>query len=239
MVLDFTGKVAMVTGGGGGIGEVLCKKFADYGAAVGIVDVNEAQAKRVQQEIEAAGGKALALPCDITNEDSVTKTVEALERAFGRVDCLVNCAAVFRGGYLDEMSLSDWQIPIRVILDGTFLCTKHVLGGMKQRQYGKIVNICSAAINNPFLTYGAYAAAKSGLYGYMKTLQEEVRPYKINVNTLALGLTNTADVKQRATLPEEEMLQPEDVANAITFLCSDEARGFEGWYEQGNYHTRC
>jgi len=230
MILNFDGKVAMVVGGGGGIGEVLCQKFASYGAAVGIVDVNEANALRVEQEITAAGGKAIALQCDITNEDSVIAAVNKLVSTFGPVDCLVNGAHVFRGGYLDEMSLADWQIPIRVILDGTFLCTKHVLKSMKERKYGKIVNICSAAINNPFLTYGAYAAAKSGLYGYMKTLQEEVRPYQINVNTIALGLTNTADVKQRATLPEEEMLQPEDVANAITFLCSDEARGFKGSY---------
>ena len=228
MILDFNGKAAMITGGGGGIGEELCRKFAGYGAAVGIVDINYENALRVQKQIEDAGGKALAVACDVTNEASVREAVASIEGRFGRIDQLVNAAFVFRGGYLDEMELSEWQLVVRVVLDGTFLCTKHVLRGMKERKYGKIVNICSAAINHPFLTYGAYAAAKSGLLGYGMTLQEEVRPYGINVNTILLGLTNTADVRQRATLPPEEMLQPSDVANAISFLCSDEARGYKG-----------
>lgn len=227
-MLNFDGKVAMVTGGGRGIGAVICKTFARQGAAVGIIDLCAENALKVQNEIRQAGGQALAVQCDITKEADVIAAVQSLEHAFGKVDILVNNAAVFRGGYLHEMELSDWQIPIRVTLDGTFLCCKHVLPGMKARKYGKIVSVCSAAIVHAFPTYGAYAAAKSGLLGYSLTLQEEVRADKINVNTIMLGLTNTDDVKQRATIDPEKMLQPQDVANAIVFLCSDEACGFKG-----------
>ncbi|MDD6347409.1 MAG: SDR family NAD(P)-dependent oxidoreductase [Lachnospiraceae bacterium] len=218
----------MVTGGGRGIGEALCRKFASYGAAVGILDVNGDNALQVEKSILGAGGQALAIKCDITDEDAVAGAVASLEKRFGKVDILVNNAAVFRGGAVDEMSLEDWHVPIKVILDGTFLCCKHVLPGMKARRYGKIVSICSAAVTHPFLTYGCYAAAKAGLIGLNNTMQEEVRPFGINTNVIMLGLTNTEDVRQRATLPEEEMLQPEDVAHAITFLCSDEGRGFKG-----------
>lgn len=226
--MGFEGKVALVTGSGRGIGEVTAKLFAHKGAAVVILDLSLENALKVQDDITKAGGRALAVQCDITNEEDVILAVAAAVKEFGKVDILVNNAAVFRGGYLDEMELSAWQVPIRVTLDGTFLCCKHVLKGMKERKYGKIVNISSAAILHPFPTYGAYAAAKSGLLGYSQTLQEEVRAYQINVNTVILGLTNTEDVSERATIPPDDMLQPIDVANTIVFLCSDEARGFKG-----------
>lgn len=228
MILDFSGKVAMITGGGGGIGEDLCKKFASYGAMVGVLGNHSENIERVCRDIINAGGKALPLKCDVTDEESVKAAVTELQASYGKIDILVNNAFVFRGGRIDEMSLEDWKVPISVILDGAFLCCKHVLPGMKERQYGKIVNIGSAAASHPFLTYGCYAAAKSGLIGFNNTLQEEVRPYKINTNVIMLGLVNTAESKKRAFLPEDEMLQTEDVANAVTFLCSDEGRGFKG-----------
>lgn len=226
--MEFSGKTAMVTGAGRGIGEEIAKMFAAQGAAVAIIARTAADAERVASEIRASGGNALAAVCDVSVEEDVIQTVSTIEEAFGSVDILVNNAAVFRGGYLDELTLEDWHVPFQVTMDGTFLCCKHVLKGMKERHWGKIINIASAAISHPFKTYGAYAAAKSGLLGFGITLQEEVRGDGIHVNTVVLGLTNTADVRQRAALPPEEMLQPADVANVVTFLASDRARGFKG-----------
>ena len=218
----------MVTGAGRGIGEEIAKMFAAQGAAVAIIARTAADAERVASEIRASGGNALAAVCDVSVEEDVIQTVSAIKEALGSVDLLVNNAAVFRGGYLDELTLEDWHVPFQVTMDGTFLCCKHVLKGMKERHWGKIINIASAAISHPFKTYGAYAAAKSGLLGFGITLQEEVRGDGIHVNTVVLGLSNTADVRQRAALPPEEILQPADVANVVTFLASDRARGFKG-----------
>lgn len=228
MILDFNGKVVMITGGGGGIGAELCKRFASYGAAVGIAGRRFENIDKVRQDIEADGGKAMAIQCDVTDEVSVKAAVEKLNEAYGKIDILVNNAAVFVGSKIDEMSHEDWRKPMDVILDGTFHCCKHVLPGMKERRYGKIVSMCSAAVNHPFPEFTCYAAAKSGLIGFNNTMQEEVRPYNINTNIILLGLTNTEEVQARNTIPAEEMLQTSDVANLVTFLCSEEGRGFKG-----------
>ena len=170
----------------------------------------------------------MAIPCDVSRESDVASAVRKMETAWGGIDILVNNAAIFRGGMVDELSLEDWQAPMRVILDGTFLCCKYVLPGMKARTYGKIINIASSAVQHAFPGYSAYAAAKGGVVAFGTTLMEEVRPYGLNVNTIILGLTNTAEIKQRNTIPEDKMLQPDEVANTIMYLASDEARGFKG-----------
>lgn len=226
--MDFTGETVLVTGAGKGIGAETAKQFAKKGAKVGLIARTETDILSVQTEIANEGGKALAIKCDVSSETDVMAAVKQMEQEYGGVDILVNNAAVFRGGYVDELSLEDWQYPMRVILDGTFLCCKHVIPGMKRKGFGRIINISSSAISHPFPTYSAYATAKAGLLGFSTTLTEEVRQYGINVNTIILGLTNTAQVKQRATIPEEKMLQPRDVANVIMMLSAEEGKGFKG-----------
>lgn len=226
--MNFTNQVVMLTGAGKGVGRATAKQFAAAGARVGLIARTEQDIRAVAEEICSSGGQALPLPCDVSQEADVIAAVDQLKRHWGQVDILVNNAAVFRGGNVDELSLADWQIPIRVILDGTFLCCKHVLPGMKAQRQGKIINIASSAVTHAFPGYSAYAAAKAGVIAFGKTLTEEVRAYGINVNTIVLGLTNTAEVKQRATIPEEKMLQPSDVAHTIMYLASEEARGFKG-----------
>lgn len=229
--MDFTGKVVMITGSGRGIGAEIARNFAARGASVVVLSRTEAQAEKVAASITEKGGRALALACDVSSEEDVRRTVAAVKAHFGPVDILVNNAGVFRGAYMDEMSLEDWHTPFRTILDGTFLCCREVLGDMKARKNGKIVNIASAAARFPFETFGAYAAAKAGLLAYSMDLQEEVRAYGINVNSIVLGLTNTAEVQNREELnsgvPRDKMLQPIDVANAVMFLSSDMARGMK------------
>lgn len=226
--VDFSNRVVMLTGAGKGVGKQTARMFAQAGAKVGLVARTRQDLQVLEEEIRHNGGQAMALCCDVSKEEDVAAAVSKLEETWGSVDILVNNAAVFRGGLVDELSLEDWHVPIQVILDGTFLCCKHVLPGMKRSGYGKIVNIASSAVRHAFPGYSAYAAAKGGVVAFGTTLMEEVRAYGINVNTIILGLTNTAEIKDRATVPPEKMLQPEDVAHTIMYLASDEARGFKG-----------
>ena len=226
--MKISDSVVMITGAGQGIGEQTARRFAAAGAKVGLIARTESKVAKIRDEIVAAGGDAIAIRCDVSNEEDVINAVKTMEEAYGRIDVLVNNAASFRGGLVEEMSLEDWQYVIRIILDGTFLCCKYTLPGMKERRYGRIINICSAAVSHPFKTYSCYAAAKSGLLAFTKTAQEEIREYGINMNCLTLGLIHTEEVKKRNNFDWDLLLQPDDVANSIMFLASDEGRGYKG-----------
>lgn len=226
--MQISDSVVMITGAGQGIGECTAKAFARKGAKVALLARTEKNVVRVADEICTAGGEAIPIACDVSSEEDVKNAVRQIEEKYGRIDVLVNNAASFRGGFADEMSLEDWQYVIRIILDGTFLCCKYTLPGMKERKYGRIINISSAAISHPFKTYSCYAAAKAGLLAYTKTVQEEVREYGINMNCLILGLIHTEEVKKRNNFDWNKLLQPDDVANSILFLASDEGRGYKG-----------
>lgn len=226
--MKISDSVVLITGAGQGIGEETAKQFAKAGAKVGLIARTESNVIRIQDEIIAEGNEAVAIRCDVSNEDDVINAVKIMEEKYGRVDVLVNNAASFRGGLVEDMSLEDWQYVTRIILDGTFLCCKHTIPGMKQRQYGRIINICSAAVSHPFKTYSCYAAAKAGLLAFTKTAQEEIREYNINMNCLILGLIHTEEVKKRNSFDWDKLLQPNDVANSILFLSSDEGRGYKG-----------
>lgn len=220
--------VVMITGAGKGIGEATAKMFAKRGAKVAVLARTKDSIDRVAAEIIKTGGEAIAIPCDVSCESDVKQAVDIIEEKYGRIDVLVNNAASFRGGLAEEMSLEDWQYVTRIILDGMFLCCKYTIPGMKKRKYGRIINISSAAISHPFPTYSCYAAAKAGVISYTKTVQEEVRDYGINMNSLVLGLTNTEEVKKRNDFDWDLLLQPDDIANSILMLASDEGRGYKG-----------
>jgi len=226
--MNFVDKTVMITGASKGIGAVAAKAFAANGANVAMLARSENELISLQNQIENQGRHAIGIRCDVTSETEVIDSIEKIESKYGKIDILVNNAAVFIGGNIEDYSIEDWRYSLSVILDGTFLCSKYVLPGMRERAYGKIINIASSAIYHPFKSYGGYATAKAGLIGFTNTLNEEVKEYNINVNTIILGLTNTDEVKKRTTIPEEKMLQPSDVANVIMMLSSKTGSGFKG-----------
>jgi len=232
------GKTAIVTGGGGGIGGATCRRFAEAGTRVAVMDRDAEAAERVAGAIAAAGGTARAFACDITDYDQVRRAVGDAEAALGPIDILVNNAGwdVFR--LFKDTRPEDWQKLIAINLVGALNMTHVVLPGMIQRKAGRIVNIASDAGRVGSSGEAVYAACKAGLMGFSKTLARENARFGITVNVVCPGVTRTRlfeDYKQGAGNPEklEEAFrrsiplgrigEPEDLPGAILFFASDDA----------------
>ena len=171
---------------------------------------------------------------DITDYAQVEKTVSEIVRQFEKVDILINNAAFHKSQPVVETSISDWQKQIDTNLTGTFYCIKAVLPHMLCRQYGKILNIASAAGKVYFPGFAAYAASKAGIVSLSNVLSEEVKYKNINVNSVYLGMTNTEYTRERinndaaVTIPLDDMMQPSEVSKVVLFLVSDEASPIKG-----------
>lgn len=230
------GKVALVTGAGRGIGEATARKLAAEGAKVAVVDIDETSARRVASSIDPSGHNSLGLACDISDYAAVMQMVEQVMAKFGHIDILVNNAGITSDSLFHKMSLEQWQRVIDVNLTGTFNVCRAVVPYMQKQQSGRIVNVSSvSAYGNP--GQANYAASKAGIIGLTKSLAKELGRYNITVNTIEPGLTATDMIK---TIPghilEEKVKkiplgrpgQPEDQANVICFLASDEASFITG-----------
>ena len=232
-MIDLTDKVAVVTGGSRGIGRAIALKLASLGAKVVVnYRVNAEAAQEVVEAIKAQGGEAIAVQADVRNADDAKRLVQTAQSTYGRLDILVNNAGIHRDNLLVRMSEEDWDAVMDTNLRGTFNCTKAAMRPMMKQRYGRIVNITSVSglAGNP--GQANYSAAKAGLVGFTKAVAKEVGPRKITVNAIAPGYITT---DQTAYLPEEwkakaiEMTplgragSPEDIANAVAFLASDEA----------------
>jgi len=226
-------KVAVVTGSSRGIGRAIALKLASLGARVVVnYRVNEAAAREVVERIMAQGGEAIAVQADVSEFGDARRLIEAAIESFGRIDILVNNAGITRDTLLARMSEEDWDVVLDTNLKGTFNCSKAAIRHMMKQRYGRIISITSVAglAGNPGQTN--YASAKAGIIGFTKSLAKEVGPRNITVNAVAPGYIQT---DLTANLPEElvkraiEMTPlgragtPEDVANAVAFLASDEA----------------
>jgi 3-oxoacyl-[acyl-carrier protein] reductase len=230
--MKFAGMTAVVTGGANGIGAATARRLAADGAHVVVVDLDEGSAQALAADI---GGTAIS--CDVTQRDQVEAMIGAAA-ARGSVDIVVTCAGIIRDNLLFKMSDDDWDAVIETHLKGTFLTVRAAQGHMVSQRRGKIVLISStSALGNRGQTN--YATAKAGLQGMAKTLAIELGPFDINVNCVAPGFIATAMTQQtaeRVGLPFDEFKErvsaevplrrvgePEDVANTIAFLCSDDA----------------
>ncbi|QRF59530.1 2-hydroxycyclohexanecarboxyl-CoA dehydrogenase [Variovorax paradoxus] len=234
----FEDKTVVVTGGGGGIGGATCRRFAREGARVAVLDLNPGAAKTVAARIEAEGGRALALRCDITERASVDAAVAAVLERFGAIDVLVNNAGwdVFRP--FTKTEPAQWEKLIAINLTGALHMHHAVLPGMAARKAGRIVNIASDAARVGSSGEAVYAACKGGLVAFTKTIAREHARHGITANVVCPGPTDTAlfaDYKEGAGNPEKLMEaftrsiplgrigQPDDLPGAILFFASDDA----------------
>jgi 2-hydroxycyclohexanecarboxyl-CoA dehydrogenase len=236
--MRFQDKVAVVTGGGGGIGGATCARFAREGARVAVLDRNLAGARATAERIAADGGTALAIECDITDRASVDAAVARVTAEWGGIDILVNNAGwdVFKP--FTKTVPAEWERLIAINLVGPLNMHHAVLPGMVGRKAGRIVNIASDAARVGSSGEAVYAACKGGIVALSKTLAREHARHDITVNVVCPGPTDTAlfaDYKQGAGNPEklEEAFrrsiplgrigQPQDLPGAILFFASDDA----------------
>jgi 2-hydroxycyclohexanecarboxyl-CoA dehydrogenase len=234
----FDGKSAIITGGAGGIGSATCRRFAAEGARVAVFDRDEAGAQKVAREIEAAGGKAQAFACDITDRQNVDAAVAASESALGPVAILVNNAGfdIFKPFLKTEPS--EWERLIAINLRGPLHMHHAVLPGMVERRYGRVVNVASDAARVGSTGEAVYAACKSAMLGFSKTLAREHARHGITLNVVCPGPTNTnlfADFLKGAGNPDKLMEAfrrsiplgrigaPDDLPGTIAFFASDDA----------------
>jgi NAD(P)-dependent dehydrogenase (short-subunit alcohol dehydrogenase family) len=230
----FQDKVAIITGAGRGLGAQYAKDLAREGAVVAIWDINAANLEKTKSEIEAEGGRVVTSSTDITDFAQVEKAVAEIVQQFGKVDILINNAAYHKSQPVVDTSIEDWKKQVDTNLNGSFYCTKAVLPHMLKREYGKILNIASAAAKVFFPGFAAYGASKAGVVSFSNVLSEEVKLKNINVNSIFLGMTNTEYTRERLnsdaaiTIPLNEMMQPPEVSKVVLFLVSDEAAPIKG-----------
>jgi NAD(P)-dependent dehydrogenase (short-subunit alcohol dehydrogenase family) len=216
------GKVALVTGAGSGLGEATARAFAHSGCAIACIDINEEAAQRISRDLDTQDIKSRAIQCDVSDAKSVFRTVEMVVEQFGRLDIVVNCAAIDHTLSVDEMTIEQWDQVINVNLRGPFLFAKAVLPIMRRQNSGHIFNIASTAATRAWANASAYHASKWGVVGFGRGLGVEGRPDGIRVTTIIPGGMRThffdRFVEQGIPLPEEQNLQdPANVARVIVF----------------------
>ncbi|MFT3978416.1 MAG: SDR family NAD(P)-dependent oxidoreductase [Sphingomonas bacterium] len=230
-------RTAFVTGGAHGLGEAIAERLAADGIAVAIADIDLAGAQRNAARLGARGAESLALHMDAGDPASIAQAIDATLRHFCGIDILVNCAGVSgMRAPLEDMTLEDWERVVRINLTGAFLACKAVIPQMKRRGWGRIVNVSSQA--GRARTGGGkaqYAASKAGMIGFSRVLADEVGRDGITVNCIAPGRTMTSlTMANAAGNPDYfasgiaqtalgRLAVPRDSANAVAFLCSDQA----------------
>jgi 2-hydroxycyclohexanecarboxyl-CoA dehydrogenase len=236
-------KVVVVTGGAGGIGTAICKRFAEEGAKVAVLDINLATAENIAGTIKHHGGMAHAVAVDLTDQHSVNVAVAQVEGLFGGIDVLVNNAGWDRAGNFLDTEKPLWEKIVAVNLFGVLYMHHAVLKGMVARGAGKVVNIASDAARVGSSGEAVYAYCKGGLISFSKTIARELARQKINVNVVCPGPTDTALFRDFAgegergeklrgalirAIPFGRLGQPDDLPGVVAFLASDDANFITG-----------
>ncbi len=247
--VNLHGKTALVTGAASGIGRAMARMLASRGAALAVCDLQEAGARQVAQEIEQAGGQAIAVRADVSQPNEVEAMISATAREFGGPDILVNNAGLQFISPVHEFPVDKWNLLLGVMLTGTFLCTKYALPLMMAKRWGRVINVSSihGLVASPFKS--AYIAAKHGVIGLTRAVALEVAEFNITVNAICPAYVRTPLVERQIAeqskvhgIPEQDvvqtimlapaaikrLLEPDEIASFAAYLCSDLAAGMTG-----------
>jgi 3-oxoacyl-[acyl-carrier protein] reductase len=243
MTKELSGCVAIVTGAGRNIGRGIALALADAGAAVAVnARANRDEAEKVAGEIERAGGRAVALIADVADADAVEKMVSAAAAHFGRIDILVNNAAVRAEQAFETMTAAQWRAVTSVILDGAFNCVHACLPHLKRAGAGAVINIGGLSAHTGAARRAHVVAAKAGLVGFTRALAHELAPDKIRVNTVTPGVMATPRAAGQPEPAHHALVHalvgrrgvPEDIAAVVRFLCGPGASFITGQNIQVN-----
>lgn len=234
------GRVALVSGAGAGIGAAVARRFAAEGAVLWLNDLRPGPLDALVAELRAVGSDAVGMPGDMADAGFVRSWVEAAVAAYGRIDVLYNNVGVSRPGLVADISDEDWSFQLRTTLDSVFFATRAVLPHMVRQGGGSIVSMASGAGIGGNYNLGAYAAAKAGVINLMETVATEYGPEGIRANAVTPGPTDTAPLRAYidgrpggmagyvAELDLARLSQPDEVANTVLFLASDQSSNITG-----------
>lgn len=232
----FDGKVALVTGGGRGIGEAVVRRLAEGGGKLAILDIDAGLADAVASSVDPGGERCVGYACDVAASDEASNAVGRVVDRFGKIDILVNNAGITRDAMFHKMTPEQWQEVIDVNLTGMFNITRNVAPLMRDQGYGRIVNVSSMGAFGS-IGQANYSAAKMGVLGFTYTLARELGRKNVTVNAVLPEITETDMIKtipedvlssMVASIPLQRAASPEEVASVICFLASDEASYVSG-----------
>ena len=236
-------KVAVITGAAKGIGQAFAKRLAEDGVHIAIADV--APGNDTVKMVEQAGRQALACRCDVTSEQSVAAMAAEVQKKFGRCDILINCAGIYPQQDFEQMKFEDWRRVLSINLDSVFLVSSAFAPGMKQRGWGRVVNLASSTLGSVVTGFVHYMSSKAGIVGFTRALASELGPYGVTVNAISPGLTRSPGTlarKPRAGIADMEagfnlaatmqaikrVEVPEDLVGTVSYLTSDDAAFITG-----------
>ena len=235
--MSLSGRVALVTGASQGIGRACALKLAESGATVAVAARNQEKLNELVRQISASSGKASAFPVDVVDEEQIKTAFKAVLGQFGKIDILVNNAGITRDQLVMRMKRADWDTVLNTNLTSAYLCIQQVIGSMLKQRWGRIINITSIFGQIGQAGQANYASSKAGLLGLTMAIAREVASRNITCNAVAPGFIGTAmtagfsdELKQNALklIPLGRIGTPEDVANAVAFLASEEASYITG-----------
>ncbi len=248
MKTGLEGRSAVVTGGGRGIGASVARALAAEGCAVLVAARTAGEVEAVSAELREMGAPAWATTCDVTDLESVDSLAHEAAERLGPVDVLVNNAGTASSALLQALELSEWRRLFEVNATGTYLCTRAFLPGMQERGWGRVVNVASVAGRTGGAYIAGYAAAKHAVVGFTRSVAAEAAPHGVTVNAVCPAYVRTDMTRKTIRrivektgrserealaailegMPQGRLIEPEEVADAVIFLCSEGARGING-----------
>jgi NAD(P)-dependent dehydrogenase (short-subunit alcohol dehydrogenase family) len=215
------GKVILVTGAGRGLGEAICRELAENGARVIAADIQKNTVDQVAKDLVSQGKQAFAYEIDLTDEEQISAMFEYIKKEYGRLDILINDAAIDKTVSIEELSVEDWDCIVDVNLRAPFITSKHAFAMMREQGGGHIVNICSTASKRAWPNASGYHATKWGLLGLSYALHSEGRPLNIKVTAVVSGGMRTPFLLDRFPDIDTNVLQdPKNVAETVRFVLS-------------------